>query len=564
MLKRITIKYKIFLLAGVQLAIMLTMGAIAVIQMDKIGTELVDIAEEDIPLANMITTITELQLEQGILFERALFNAALSQQNVAGSLEHFHHIKSQWTGLEKKLQQEIKKAEIFVEKAIHIIHSEAGKAEFRHVLTVLTDVEKRYLDFTIQSEHILATASTANLTELAAEAVKVEELQDFVMHELIKLLSEIQKFTLEAALQAEHDEQSGIFWIIVSIAVSCVVGITLPYIISRSIITPINDLSARLAEIASGDGDLTVTLDERAKDETGDVARSFNKFLGVLRTLISDTKQQANDLGDASNIAMKVMQETVSNIEKQQAETEIVASAVKQMSSTTLEVAENTSHAAEMTNLVKNKVTEGRQEALETRTIIQQLSLEVSEASQVIKNLVEETNNIGNVLESIQGIAAQTNLLALNAAIEAARAGETGRGFAVVADEVRTLAQRTQISTVDIQELLVRLKTEASNAVTSMNKGTDSASICLKKSEKASKSFEDASNSIIEISDLNMQIATATGQQSVVAEEVSKNILIISDLADTTSKAAKSTSEANMLIAKQVTDLHNNLSIFKS
>jgi methyl-accepting chemotaxis protein len=113
----------------------------------------------------------------------------------------------------------------------------------------------------------------------------------------------------------------------------------------------------------------------------------------------------------------------------------------------------------------------------------------VSEASKVIKSLVEGTNNIGNVLESIQGIAAQTNLLALNAAIEATRAGETGRGFAVVADEVRTLAQRTQTSTVDIQDLLLRLKTEANNAVTSMNKGTDSATICLEKRCKNESSF---------------------------------------------------------------------------
>lgn len=564
MLSRLTIKYKIYLLAIVQLAIMLVMGSIAVIQMDKIGTELVDIAEEDIPLANMITKITELQLEQGILFERALFNASLHHQGVAGTLKHFNQLENHWTELEQEIEQEIKNTEVFIQKAIKIIHTPEGKAEFRHVLTVLEDVELRYQEFSGKSEHILSIANTTSLAELAIEAIEVEDLQDFLEHELIDLLSEIQKFTLAAALQAEHDEQSGIIWVAVTILVALVLGTTLPYIITRSIITPIDNLSTRLAEIADGDGDLTVTLDDSAKDETGDVARSFNKFLAVLRTLINDSQHQANELADASNIAIQVMKETISNIEKQLSETEVVAAAVKQMSSATQEVALNTSHAAKMTKSVKEKVTEGRQEALETQSIIQQLSQEVSEASQVIENLVEETNNIGNVLESIQGIAAQTNLLALNAAIEAARAGETGRGFAVVADEVRTLAQRTQNSTVDIQELLSRLKNEANNAVTSMNKGSESATICLEKSEKTSQSFADASNSITEISELNMQIATATGQQTEVAEDIARNILLISDLAQTTSQGALSTSEANSIIAKQVADLHHNLSAFKA
>jgi methyl-accepting chemotaxis protein len=127
--------------------------------------------------------------------------------------------------------------------------------------------------------------SITGMAELAEEAVKVEELQDALKHELIDLLDEIPKFTLVASLQAEHDEhdehdeQSGIVWISISFVVALIVGSILPFIISRSIITPINDLSSRLAEIADGDGDLTVRLNDKAKDETGDVARALNIFL---------------------------------------------------------------------------------------------------------------------------------------------------------------------------------------------------------------------------------------------------------------------------------------------
>jgi methyl-accepting chemotaxis protein len=467
-----------------------------------------------------------------------------------------NEIKSELSELTRVIKKEIKDTEAFVTRGIDVMHTEAGKAEFRNVLAVLTDEEHRYDELSLNSDRIM---SITGMAELAGEAAKVEELQDALKHELIDLLEKIQKFTLAASLQAEHDEQTGIFWIIASFVLALIIGSILPYIISRSIIIPINNLSSRLAEIAIGDGDLTVRLNDKATDETGDVAREFNKFLDVLKTLISNTNTQADDLGEASELALKVMRETVSNIEKQHAETGMVATAVNEMSGSTQEVARSAAHASQV---VKEKVTEGRQEAIETHSIIKQLAEVVSEASNVIKSLVEETNNIGSVLETIPGIAAQTNLLALNAAIEAARAGETGRGFAVVADEVRTLAQRTQTSTVDIQNLLLRLKTEANNAVTSMNKGTESAATCLEKSAKTSQTFEEASDSVTQISDLNVQIATAAEEQSAVAEEINRNIVRISDLADITAQGAKSTSEANATIAKRVIDLHTNLNVF--
>jgi methyl-accepting chemotaxis protein len=541
---------------------MLLMGGIALTQMAKIGVELVDIAEVNIPLANKVTKITEHQLEQSILFERALFNASLHGQNVANSDTHFAQIRSRLSELSPVIEQEIISAEEFVAKAINFVHTQEGKEEYQHVLTVLKDAENLYSEVIADMERILSSALTLDPTALAQQAEQGEKLQDDLQHKFVDLLDEVQKFTLAASLQAEHDEQAGIKWIIAAFILALLVGLIMPFIISRAIVIPISTLSSRMAEIAQGDGDLTVQLNDKAKDETGDVAREFNKFLGVLRALINNTNNQADELGEASELALKVMRETVSDIDKQHAETEMVATAVNEMSSTTQEVARSAAHAAQVTQEVKDKVTEGRQEALETQDIIKQLSQEVSEASQVIGSLVEETNNIGSVLEAIQGIAAQTNLLALNAAIEAARAGETGRGFAVVADEVRTLAQRTQTSTVDIQDLLLRLKTEANNAVTSMNKGTDSATICLEKSTKTSQTFDDASNSVMQISDLNVQIAAAAEEQSAVAEEVNKNIVKISELASNTAQGAKSTSQANSTIAKRVIDLHANLNVF--
>lgn len=283
-----------------------------------------------------------------------------------------------------------------------------------------------------------------------------------------------------------------------------------------------------------------------------------------LRDLISGTSTQADSLGESAEVALSVMQITLRNVEQQRQETELVATAMNEMSETIQEVARNANSASQVTDIVSSNVVEGRAESLETQSIMTQLTSEVEEASTVIQTLVTETNKIGSVLDTIQGIAEQTNLLALNAAIEAARAGETGRGFAVVADEVRSLAQRTQKSTVDIQELVTRLQNEANNAVRSMGKGSDSAQRCLIKATATAKTFEKASEAVGEISDLNAQIASAAEQQSHVAREINDNLIRIKEVAETTSEGAKETERANQQIATSLIDLHTSLNVFQT
>lgn len=233
------------------------------------------------------------------------------------------------------------------------------------------------------------------------------------------------------------------------------------------------------------------------------------------------------------------------------------------MNMTTQEVANSTANASSVTDQVKKNVLEGHREALATQEVIQELANEVTSSSGVIENLVSETNNIGQVLDSIQGIAEQTNLLALNAAIEAARAGETGRGFAVVADEVRSLAKRTQEATIDIQQLVERLQSEAKNAVTSMKKGTDTAELCLSKSSESANTFSLAAESVNQIADLNLQIAAAAEQQSTVTQDLDNNLISIKTLADETAEDTKQSAVASEAIAQNAVDLHNNLRKFR-
>ncbi len=562
-MKRLKIGTRIQFLSAFQLLMILMMGGIAVQQMAKIGDEITDIAEENIPLSDSVTTITEHQLEQSILFERALFHAALIYLNEPGAKEIYKALVQDWQTLAKQVEQEIREAEEFTKNAITLVHSEEAANKFRQVLAALTLIDKHYLDVNQQVEDVFELISNeVALSKLTKRAHDVETLEDSLKEEMISLLGNIQKFTADASLQAEHDEQQGLRYILMTCAIALIFGAVVPYFVGRSITQPIVMLVDRLRQVADGDGNLTITLDESAADETGDVAKAFNQFLLVLRRLIGDVSHQVSQLNTSSTTALTVMQKTASDVDGQKHETQMVAAAVTQMHATSQEVSKNTAHAAKATQQVKERVEIGQELAEGTKDIMTELSAQVTDASEVIQSLVTETNSIGNVLSSIQGIAEQTNLLALNAAIEAARAGESGRGFAVVADEVRSLAQRTQSSTVDIQSLLTRLQSEANNAVSSMSKGNESASVCLKKSEQTSQTFQEASLAVQEITQLNLQIATAAEEQSSVAEEVSTNVVNISDVANKNAEGARDAEQENANISALLRELTMKLERF--
>lgn len=170
-----------------------------------------------------------------------------------------------------------------------------------------------------------------------------------------------------------------------------------------------------------------------------------------------------------------------------------------------------------------------------TRETILELSEDISNISNSINLLAEECQQIRDITDSISGIADQTNLLALNAAIEAARAGEQGRGFAVVADEVRVLSSRTQQSTVEINSMIERLQSGSSNAVNAMEKGLEKVHLSVEQIQNTEDAFSEIVDSVTDVNDMNMQIATAAEEQSSVAEEMNKNVTSISALSYKTS-----------------------------
>ena len=320
----------------------------------------------------------------------------------------------------------------------------------------------------------------------------------------------------------------------------CIIGIIvfISLYISTKITGPLCDTASALDDISQGEGDLTRRLTVYAEDEVGQVSKGFNLFVEKIQQSVLEIKSGIVDLSSSSQQMKVVVTSTNQNVENQRQEAIQAATAVHEMAAATQEIATNAANAATSANEADSEAITGQSIVEETIAAISALSDNINGAGEVVNQLSTDADEIGNVLNVIKAIADQTNLLALNAAIEAARAGEQGRGFAVVADEVRTLASRTQQSTEEIQQMIERLQQGSSKAVNAMESSRKQGEETVLKAASASDSLKTITNSVSIITDMNTQIATAAEEQTTVADEISRNVQQIADIAEDSSERA--------------------------
>ncbi|VAW76339.1 Methyl-accepting chemotaxis sensor/transducer protein [hydrothermal vent metagenome] len=321
----------------------------------------------------------------------------------------------------------------------------------------------------------------------------------------------------------------------------------------------------RISEIANAisQNDVSHECDMQSDDMIGEIIDAFNQMAENLRNMIGQISGATTQLAAAAEETSTITDETSRGVQQQQAEIDSIASAMGEMNSTVQEVARNAAEASKAADTADSDARSGALVATQAIGGIDCLLGEVDSAAQVIRNLQEESENIGSVLDVIRGIAEQTNLLALNAAIEAARAGEQGRGFAVVADEVRTLASRTQKSTQEIHDMIQRLQDGAGNAVKVMESAQGQAQNSSDLVEKAAESLALIAGSVSNINDMNTMIASAAEEQSAVAAEMQANMNSIREVSDRSASGAQQTAQASEELARLASEQQALMAQFK-
>ncbi|PIB18202.1 N-acetylglucosamine regulated methyl-accepting chemotaxis protein [Vibrio rotiferianus CAIM 577 = LMG 21460] len=278
--------------------------------------------------------------------------------------------------------------------------------------------------------------------------------------------------------------------------------------------------------------DLSVPFGMDCKDEYGDVARELEKTRRQLHDVIQMQINASDELATLTEVMTLSMSETKESAQEEFNEIDQLATAMSEMSSTVQTVADHAQTASSLTEQASTQAVTGQQFLQNTMSKMSELSSDIASSASAVNQVEERVDAIGSVVGTIQGISEQTNLLALNAAIEAARAGEAGRGFAVVADEVRNLAQRTQQATVEIQEMITQLQASATSAVELMEKSVVEAAEGVELVSNAGSELDGIVGQVTQINDMNFQIATASGQQSSVAEEMSQNLTNVRELVE--------------------------------
>ncbi|WDR36237.1 methyl-accepting chemotaxis protein [Pseudomonas serboccidentalis] len=325
--------------------------------------------------------------------------------------------------------------------------------------------------------------------------------------------------------------------------------------------TTLKRLGAMMDKVAAGD--MTVNFVAQSRDELGELGEVFNGTVRKIHDLIERVGHTVSEVERQAGQVENVSAQSNQAVAGQRTQIEQVATAMNQMSATSLEVARSAAAAVSSAHSVNDETVSGRTLVESQQGSIAALASEIDQSVRVINQLASDSQSISRVLEVIKSIAEQTNLLALNAAIEAARAGEQGRGFAVVADEVRTLAKRTQQSTEEIEQMIARLHGGVGAAVKAMGVSHQMASGTVGQSEKVQQALENILGAVGMIVDQNQQIAAAVEQQTAVAHDIDQNIVEINRAGERTAQGAYQTEEASRALSAQVVELKQLISAFR-
>lgn len=406
-------------------------------------------------------------------------------------------------------------------------------------------------------------SNTADMATIGERSQKMNADYDNTVKKLTEF-RDIQLKHFKASIDDANNQASTLITVGIMMGVITTLvlfGTAVPVV--SGINNSLGNIIRSLKDLAKEDGDLTVRIETKSKDELGDLAFWFNSFMEKLQGVVKEIVNTALPLSSLAKDLHQLTDDTNKTIAVQRQAAEQAKYAVDDMSSSVIAEASSANEASSAANDSNNAADRGQQTVGVTVNNIRQLAANVQEASEVILKLETDANQVGAVLDVIKGIAEQTNLLALNAAIEAARAGEQGRGFAVVADEVRTLASRTQKSTEEIQKTIEQLQSAARSAVQKMQQSTVQADQSVTSANQAGESLQVITTSIRRIREMNQHIAAATEEQQSMAGTIVGHVVEIVKHTEHSSQSAGHIAKASRELANLAHNLESIARLFR-
>ncbi|AKT28729.1 methyl-accepting chemotaxis protein [Pseudomonas syringae pv. actinidiae] len=539
-LRSLNISRRASLCFGIITVLLIGLGGFSYVQIDHLRTAEQNIEENSLP---SIQVVDDIQI--------ALLHARLESIRMLASTDPAVHIIAEAKA--REAIEALRSSSEFYRK--NLISGASDLAQFEDANSKMG----AYIDGVKQ---IIAMDSSDH--EKAVSFANAEQVQRATAYQ--EKLTTLRKQNAEEAVSSGNDATAvynhSVNVLLTVVIAASLLTVVLAIALTRSIVDPIS-VSLKLAEDIAA-GDLTRQLSVVGSDEASRLMNALNTMSGNLRSTIHEISGASAQLSTAAVEMTSITESADRTLQQQNSEIEQAATAVNEMSAAVEEVARNATSTSEAARQSSLSADLGNQRVAETLAAMQKLTGLVEGSSGQVTALAGQAQDISKVLSVIRGIAEQTNLLALNAAIEAARAGEQGRGFAVVADEVRALAHRTQTSTQEIEQMISAIQAGSSATVESMQKSTLEVHSTRKTAEGAGESLRQITDSVLEINNRNLQIATASEQQAHVARDVDRSLISIRDLAVQSSEGTRQTLVASNELSQLAVNLNDLVLRFKT